>query len=449
MLSGIIAKLMALVTTTGGFILGKTWFLSTILKPLQAVIYVFMQAKVKNFMRNKKKLSQEIYDSELDVEDFSLNETVDTFRTKHGIITQRMKKIRKLNQDILDLWIFLQKYGVTFGGDDGARLMYEIEAARREMQEAVRAYPKLLMEMRTLDNYYNKEEIEVEDRLASALMERAQKWSFFGKYLRAGLYIVLWYYCVDLFFSFTYDVIDTDSNLHAYMLEVYAQQILYYHNTIQTTLTWSVMGVGYLFMCWKLLFPGKQVYIEFTRRCLLAMRGIAILSLGVLFVYASMHWVLPLLLKDGVIYEVFLKDYPQFASILANTLFGLFVLVAWGYLTFKSAKKLFFDPRQIKTTSVDNFRAKEFYGNQKEICKKYTHCAESYYTLVILIEYIQEQKEDVFDDFTNLASLQDKAKQENAFFNNLNVKQHLEELDAVLPSRYAYKVKKQETQQDV
>lgn len=457
---GIFKSLFALAggATTGfvAFLMSKVWLLATLLKPLQAAIYVFMQAKVKNFMRKKKQLEQEIYDAELDVEDLNLPPTIDIYRTKNGIVTQRMKKIRKLNRDILSLWRYCKQYNVTFGGEDGANLMAEVENARRKMQDAMVQFPEIHKEMRVLDAYYDKEELDIEDRLEEKLMDRVNKWASVGKWLRVGLYVFGWYFACFWFFDWIYGWFAPGSNLYEYMVNFqndiypnYPSHVEYYYSTFHVPMKWflTIVVGGLLF--WKRLFMGREVYVEFTRRTFLVLRGLSILALGVAFVTLSMHFVLPLLLEGGFIYEVFLKDYPEVASILANVGFGLLVLIGWGYLTFKSAKKLFFNPRKVVVKKEDNDKAVDFYENQKEICQNYTLCAQAYYTLVIYIEYIRDQKEAVYADFDNYEVLMERAKNEEKFFSDIASEECLARLNDVLPSRYEYRQKKLNVQQDV
>ncbi len=53
------------------------------------------------------------------------------------------------------------------------------------------------------------------------------------------------------------------------------------------------------------------------------------------------------------------------------------------------------------------------------------------------------------EDFTDLDALVEKSKSEDAFFSDIQSRLKLAELDKVMPFRYDYQVKKQETQQDV
>ncbi len=99
--------------------------------------------------------------------------------------------------------------------------------------------------------------------------------------------VVGWWFLVDYFFHFTYDVIDVDSNLHIYMLEPYAAQIIYYHHVIQKPLMWFTMVSGGALLFWKCLLAGDDVYIEFTRRTFLVVRGIAIFLLALLLYLAG------------------------------------------------------------------------------------------------------------------------------------------------------------------
>tara|TARA_R110000868_G_scaffold218576_1_gene468937 strand:- start:83454 stop:83654 length:201 start_codon:yes stop_codon:yes gene_type:complete len=66
-----------------------------------------------------------------------------------------------------------------------------------------------------------------------------------------------------------------------------------------------------------------------------------------------------------------------------------------------------------------------------------------------LIEYIREEHAEDMEDFTDLDALVEKSKSEDAFFSDIQSRLKLAELDKVMPFRYDYQVKKQETQQDV
>ncbi|MAI08601.1 MAG: hypothetical protein CMF61_06545 [Magnetococcales bacterium] len=445
------------LTGFSAFLMSKVGLLATLLKPVQAVIYVWSQALFKNFMRKKKMIEQEVYDAELDVEDLNIKKkTVDVYRTKNGMVTQRMKKIRKLNQDIIALWRWCKRYDVAIGGKQGVKLMQDVEVSRRRMDEAMSKFPELQKEMRVLDAHYDKEELEIEDRLEEKLMLRVNKWASVGKWLRVSLYVGGWFFVIFKSFDWLYSCFASGSNLYDYMVTYaqdlypgYVDHVNYYHATFHEPLKWFLFVVGGGLLFWKRLFMGRAVYVEFTRRMFLVLRGMAILVLGVAFVTLSMQFIHPLIQEGGFIYEVFLKDYPEVASVLSNVVFGLLVLVGWGYLTYKSAKKLFYDPRRIVVPSEHNEKAEEFYENQKEICHQYTICAQCYYMLIIYIEYTRDQKEAVFEGFEDYDTLMAKSKNEDKFFAQIATEEVLEELDEVLPSRYAYRTKKLTVQQDV
>ncbi len=107
-----------------------------------------------------------------------------------------MKKIRKLNQDIIALWRWCKRYDVAIGGKQGVKLMQDVEVSRRRMDEAMSKFPELQKEMRVLDAHYDKEELEIEDRLEEKLMLRVNKWASVGKWLRVSLYVGGWFFVI-------------------------------------------------------------------------------------------------------------------------------------------------------------------------------------------------------------------------------------------------------------
>lgn len=454
---GIFTAVFAKILASGGgaltgfvaFLTQQTWLAAILLKPIQGFFYVFGQVAVKNFMRKRKQLAQEIHDAELDVGDLSLKPTIDVYRTKYGMVTQRMKKMRKLNRDILALWRFCKRYNIAFGGEQGVQLMKEVEEARRKMSQSMSKFPELQSEMTHLRKYYDCEDLEVEDRQQEKVMRRVNAWAPVGKWLRIGLYVFGFYFACFWLFDWLYGWFAQGSNLYAYMVNYasdvypnYSTHVEYYHTNFHEPLKWVLTIVGGFLLIWKRLFVEREVYVEFTRKTYYILLGLAILALGVAFVTVAMHYVLPLIQEGGFVYEVFLKDYPDFASWLSKIAFGLIVLIGWGYLTYKSAKKLFFDPRKVVVLKEHSEKAEEFYANQKEICKQYTVCAQCYYMLVISIECTRDEKEAVFDGFEDYDILMAKAKNEDKFFDEIATEEVMEELDEILPTGHAYKESK-------